>query len=107
MKLSDFDYNLPEERIAQKPVSPRDSSRLMVVSDSIEHRKFTDVVDYLNKGDVLVLNETKVIHAKLVGKKETGGKVELIISKYDGKICQCRIKTKNPKLGNKLEWDSE
>ncbi|MBD3355363.1 tRNA preQ1(34) S-adenosylmethionine ribosyltransferase-isomerase QueA [Candidatus Woesearchaeota archaeon] len=99
MKLSDFDYKLPKERIAQKPVSPRDFSRLMIINDKIEHRKFSDIVDYLKEGDVLVLNETRVVHAKLTGKKETGSPAEIIVEETDGKICRCKIKTKNPRPG--------
>lgn len=80
MKLSEFDYNLPRGLIAQRPASPRASSRLMVLQDGkIAHKKFTDIVDYFQEGDVLVLNETKVMKAKLVGKKEHGGKVELML----------------------------
>ncbi|MBW2996614.1 tRNA preQ1(34) S-adenosylmethionine ribosyltransferase-isomerase QueA [Candidatus Woesearchaeota archaeon] len=102
MKLDDFDYDLPKERIAQKPISPRDSSRLMVINSKVEHKHFFDVVDYFSKGDVLVLNETKVIPAKLVGRKETGARVELIVSEAKGRKCKCRIKGKKPRKGNKL-----
>ena len=72
MKLSDFMYDLPEARIAQTPVEPRDHSRLMVVHRStgeIEHRHFYDIIDYLNPGDCLVVNETKVIPARLYGER--------------------------------------
>jgi S-adenosylmethionine:tRNA ribosyltransferase-isomerase len=83
MKTSDFDYELPPELIAQVPLEPRDSSRLMVLnraSGSIEHRRFSDLVDYLKAGDVLVFNDSRVIPARLSGKKaETGGKVELLL----------------------------
>jgi S-adenosylmethionine:tRNA ribosyltransferase-isomerase len=75
MKTSDFDYNLPKELIAQAPTYPRDSSRLMVVdraSSSIEHQKFIDIVDYLQKGDVLVWNNSKVFKARLFGKLHSG-----------------------------------
>ncbi len=105
LKLSDFDYNMPKERIAQKPVSPRDSSKLMVVNDKIEHREFFDIVDYLRERDVLVLNETKVVYAKLTGKKETGSPAEIIVEEVDGNRCRCRIKTKNPMPGVKLIFD--
>ena len=72
MKTSDFDYELPEELIAQTPVSPRDHSRLLVYDRQTKEtfdRHFYDVTDYLKKGDVLVVNETKVIPARLYGKK--------------------------------------
>ncbi|MBW2982144.1 tRNA preQ1(34) S-adenosylmethionine ribosyltransferase-isomerase QueA [Candidatus Woesearchaeota archaeon] len=102
MKLSDFDYNLPKEFIAQFPVSPRDNSKLMIINKKIHHKKFYNILDYLNKGDVLVVNETKVIPAKLTGKKTTGAKVELIIEEIDKNKYKCRIKATNPRVGNKL-----
>ena len=83
MKTSDFNYNLPEELIAQTPACPRDSSRLLVYhrnTGAIEHRIFHDVVDYLNPGDVLVVNQTRVIPARLYGVKEdTGGAIEFLL----------------------------
>ncbi len=83
MKTSDFDYLLPEELIAQTPIEPRDHSRMMVVhrdTDAIEHRRFYDLTDYLRPGDALVLNETKVIPARLLGVKEdTGVPVEVLL----------------------------
>lgn len=83
MRVDEFDYYLPEDRIAQHPVTPRDSSRLMVVDRStgeIHHRVFRDIVEYLNAGDVLVVNDTRVIPARLYGEREgTGGKVEVLL----------------------------
>ncbi|MDK2899542.1 MAG: S-adenosylmethionine:tRNA ribosyltransferase-isomerase [Thermosipho sp. (in: thermotogales)] len=82
MKLSDFDYYLPEELIAQTPAEPRDSSRLMVLNrkeKTIEHRIFRDIVEYLSPGDLLVRNITKVIPARLHGVKETGARVEILL----------------------------
>ena len=84
MKLSDFMYDLPEERIAQTPVEPRDTSRLMVLhraDHTIEHKHFYDVIDYLNPGDVLVINETRVIPARLIGERPTGGACEILLLK--------------------------
>ena len=84
MKLSDFMYDLPEERIAQTPVEPRDHSRLMVLhraNDSIEHKHFYDIIDYLNAGDALVINETRVIPARLIGERPTGGACEVLLLK--------------------------
>lgn len=85
MKTSDFYYNLPEELIAQHPVEPRDSSRLLVYdrqTKQIEHKHFYDVVDYLRKGDVLVVNNTKVLPARIYGNKEhTGGRIEFLLLK--------------------------
>jgi S-adenosylmethionine:tRNA ribosyltransferase-isomerase len=105
MKLEDFNYNLPKEFIAQKPFSPRDSSKLMVINSKIEHKRFHNLIDYLKKDDVLVINETKVIPAKLVGRKQTGAKAELIIEEIDGKQCRCRIKATKPRIGNKLVFN--
>ena len=87
MKLSDFMYELPEERIAQTPVEPRDHSRLLVVhrdTGKIEHRHFYDVIDYLNPGDCLVINETKVIPARLYGERPAGGACEVLLLKQVG-----------------------
>ena len=85
MKTEDFDYNLPEELIAQTPLKQRDSSRLMVLdknSGSIEHKHFTDIIDYLEAGDTLVLNNTKVLPARLIGeKKETKAVIEILLLK--------------------------
>jgi S-adenosylmethionine:tRNA ribosyltransferase-isomerase len=84
MKLSDFYYNLPKELIAQYPAHKRDESRLLVLHKDtgiIEHRIFKEITDYLNPGDLLVLNNTKVLAARLMGRKETGGKVEALMLK--------------------------
>ena len=84
MKLSDFMYDLPEERIAQTPVEPRDHSRLMVLhrdTGAIEHKHFYDVIDYLNPGDALVINETRVVPARLIGERPTGGACEVLLLK--------------------------
>jgi len=83
MKLSDFKYNLPKTIIAKFPASPRDSSRLLVLdrkNETVENKKFSDIVDYMSKGDVLVVNETKVMQARLYGKKErTNAKIEVFV----------------------------
>lgn len=85
MKTSDFYYELPQELIAQTPIEPRDHSRLLVYhrdSKQIEHRHFYDIVDYLRKGDVLVVNNTKVLPARIYGQKEgSGGKIEFLLLK--------------------------
>ena len=95
MNVSDFDYNLPEELIAQVPSAKRDECRLMVVhmdTDQIEHKKFYNIIDYLNPGDCLVLNNSKVLPARLYGIKEgTGAKVEFLLSK--------RMKGAGPAVG--------
>lgn len=85
MKTSDFYYNLPEELIAQTPAEPRDSSRLLVYNrnnKTIEHKHFFEITNYLRKGDVLVVNNTKVLPARIYGHKEgTGGKIEFLLLK--------------------------
>ena len=85
MKTDDFDYNLPEELIAQTPLAKRDSSRLMVLNKKtgeIEHKHFTDIIDYLERGDTLVLNDTKVLPARLIGEKEeTKAIIEILLLK--------------------------
>ncbi|MBC7081465.1 MAG: tRNA preQ1(34) S-adenosylmethionine ribosyltransferase-isomerase QueA [Thermoplasmatales archaeon] len=90
-----FYYNLPKERIAQFPKLPRDECKLLVVKkDKIEHRIFKDIVNYVEKGDVIVLNNSKVIKAKLHGKKDSGGKVEVLIIKKVQDGYECLIKGK-------------
>lgn len=82
MKVADFDFHLPPELVAQEPLERRDESRLMVVPrhGEIEHRSFRDIVDYLASGDALVLNDTRVMKARLMGTREgTGGKVEVLL----------------------------
>lgn len=85
MKTTDFDYNLPEELIAQHPIEKRDFSRLMVLNrqtNEIEHKHFYDLINYLNEGDTLVLNDSRVYHARLFGiKEETGAKIETFVLK--------------------------
>lgn len=96
MKLQDLNYSLPKELIAQVPVEPRSSSRLMVLNGSkIEHKKFYELVNYLREGDVLVLNDSKVVPARIRGKKKTGGRVEiLLISKSSETKWRCLVKGK-------------
>ncbi|MFL2640315.1 MAG: tRNA preQ1(34) S-adenosylmethionine ribosyltransferase-isomerase QueA [Dehalococcoidia bacterium] len=85
MDLSTFDYNLPNSLIAQNPVEPRDHSRLMIVNrenNRIEHKHFYDLPDHLDQGDVLLINETKVVGSRMIGEKEnTGGKAEILLLK--------------------------
>lgn len=88
MKTADFDYHLPEELIAQTPAEPRDGSRLMVLSRSssgVEHRNFRELLSFLQAGDLVVLNDTRVIAARLdARKKRTGGRVEILLLEQDG-----------------------
>ncbi len=101
MKVSEFNYELPEELIAQTPIQKRDESRLMVLNkktQTIEHKKFKDIIDYLEPGDVLVRNNTKVIPARLYGKKETGANVEfLLLNNIEADIWETIVRP-----GNKL-----
>ena len=96
MKLSEFDYHLPEELIAQTPLEKRDTSRLMVLdrkTETIEDKHFYDILDYLHEGDILVRNNTKVIPARLYGtKEETNGHVEVLLLKDKGQdIWECLV----------------
>ena len=106
-KLCDYDYHLPEELIGQEPREPRDHSKLMLVDKSnkkIEHKHFYDIIDYLQEGDILVRNSTKVIPARLFGHKETGGVLEiLLIKRINLDTWECLLKpAKKLKLGQKL-----
>ncbi|NCD01046.1 tRNA preQ1(34) S-adenosylmethionine ribosyltransferase-isomerase QueA [bacterium] len=100
LKKEDFYFNLPKELIAQKPIEPRDHSRLLVLNKGngeIKHKNFFDIIDYFKKGDVLIINNTKVFPARLIGeKKDSHGKVEvfLLLEKEKG-IWECLVKGKN------------
>lgn len=108
MNLDDFDYHLPEELIAQKPAESRDKSRLLVLhkdSGLIEHRIFSDCIDYLRNGDVLVVNSTRVIPARLFGvKEETGARIEVVLLKrHDIQTWETLVKPgKRVKPGTKI-----
>ncbi len=87
MKTDTFKYTLPQERIAQHPVTPRDASKLMVLGREdgpITHKQFSDLLDYIKAGDILVVNDSRVLPARLYGHKETGGKVEILLLKRLG-----------------------
>lgn len=109
MKTSDFDYNLPQELIAQHPLEHRDRSRLMIVrrSDgSIEHSTLSDIVGYLVKGDVLVFNNSRVIPARLYGRKvDTGGKVEILLLRHsDNDVWEALVRPgRRVKIGDRIE----
>lgn len=109
MKLSDFDYKLPDELIAAYPAEPRDSSRLMVVdrkSGQISDRHFFDIVDYLNAGDLLVVNNSKVYPARIIGKNVlTDGKVEILLNHEVGKG-SWEVIGRNLKAGAKIIFDN-
>ncbi|MBZ6005891.1 tRNA preQ1(34) S-adenosylmethionine ribosyltransferase-isomerase QueA [Paraclostridium bifermentans] len=110
MKTSDFYFDLPEELIAQTPLEDRSNSRLMVLdrkTGDVEHKIFKDVIDYLNPGDCLVLNNTRVIPARLIGEKvDTGGKIEFLLLKRTEKdVWQALVKPgKRAKIGTKFSF---
>ena len=110
MKTSDFDFYLPEELIAQHPLEKRDYSRLMVLDKAtgeIEHKHFYDVIEYLNSGDTLVLNNTRVMPARLIGEKsESGGKIEfLLLKRIEGDKWECLAKPgKRAKIGTEFTF---
>ena len=127
MRTDDFDYNLPEELIAQAPAEPRDSCRLLVLNrkgsdaadavalkhgGTVEHRIFRDIIDYIEPGDLLVINKTRVMPARLMGRKaETGGVVETLLLKRRedvdplGHVWECLVKPgKRLKPGAKIEY---
>jgi S-adenosylmethionine:tRNA ribosyltransferase-isomerase len=104
MKLSDFDYHLPDELIAQKPLAQRSASRLLCVSPSagdITNGQFTDITTFLNPGDLLVFNDTRVVPARLFGQKQTGGKIEVLVERIlDDQALLAHVRaSKSPKPG--------
>ena len=117
-RLSDYDFQLPEDRIAQKPCSRRSDARLMHIqknSTAISHQRFSRLPDILHKGDLLVVNNTRVIPARLSGKKSTGGRVEVLIIDYAAGLkslentrsfqCQCLVRaSKMPKKGSVIHF---
>lgn len=106
MRLSDFDYNLPKELISQYPLKQRDSCRLMVLdckNKAIKHTVFSNITEYLRKGDLLVLNNTKVLPARLFGTRLTGGRVEvLLLNKKRNLVFDALIKPNRVKLNEKI-----
>src|SRR5689334_22943251 len=107
MKTSDFDYHLPESSIAQTPAEPRDSSRLLVldrVHGNLAHKIFRDIVEYLQPNDLLVLNQTRVIPARIFAKKETGGRVELLLlRRRDSLTWEALVGGKGLRVGTKVQ----
>ena len=99
MFLSDFDYDLPAELIARYPTSERCGSRLLVVGAELDDRRFGDVPELLAPGDLLILNDTRVIRARLFGRKSTGGRVEILVERIlaDGEVLAQVRASKSPK----------
>ncbi|MDQ2691700.1 MAG: S-adenosylmethionine:tRNA ribosyltransferase-isomerase, partial [Chloroflexota bacterium] len=110
MKTSDFDYHLPESSIAQTPVEPRDSSRLLVLhraTDEVEHRIFRDIGHYLRTGDLLILNQTRVIPARIYARKETGGRVELLLLRRRDEVTwEALVGGKGLRIGRSIEVEN-
>ena len=104
MQLSDFDFTLPKELIAKYPSETRSSCRLLLLNrqtGQIEDKVFTDIIDYINQGDLLIFNNTKVIPARLYGKKASGGKIEILIERLleDNRALAHIKASKSPKIG--------
>ncbi len=113
MRLSDFSYTLPPELIAQKPADRRDASRLMILdrsSRTVAETPFPDIINLFREGDLLVLNDTRVIPARLIGKKESGGRIEIFLSRRvaaEGQLWHCLVKSsKRPRPGQIVELSS-
>ncbi len=104
MLIDEFDYPLPQEMIAQKPAVPRDSCKLLVLKNGIHHHFFYELMDYLESGDVVVLNDTRVIHARIHARKETGGKLELLVLGSNDHLFKCLVKGK-VREGTKIIFD--
>ena len=96
IRLSDYDYDLPPGLIAQRPAARRDESRLLVLdrkTEAIAHRRFRDIVEYVRPGDLLVLNDTKVLRARIIGRRATGGRVEaLLLREKEGGVWEALFK---------------
>lgn len=109
MQLSDFDFSLPEHLIAQHPTKQRTQSRLLIAGTPIEDKKFINIIDYLKPNDLLVLNNTKVMPARLYANKETGAKVEIMINRIlsDTQALVMMKSSKSPKIGSKILLDNQ
>ena len=111
MKLSEFDYSLPKELIAQYPLKEREECRLMVLdrqSQKLSHKIFKDISEYFQEGDCLVLNNTKVIPARLFGKRRTGGRVELFLLEKKNPVCEALVKpSARLKEGERIKLESD
>ncbi len=108
MKTSDFDFHLPDELIAKYPLEKRTSSRLLVFSNEIEHKSFKDIVNYFEKGDLLVVNNTAVIPARVFGQKDSGGLVEVMLERImeDNRALVQIRSSRSPKIGTKLNLEN-
>ncbi|MFH0918554.1 MAG: tRNA preQ1(34) S-adenosylmethionine ribosyltransferase-isomerase QueA [Candidatus Omnitrophota bacterium] len=106
LKLAEFDYPLPKELIAQYPLEKRDQARLLIVNRKlrqISHAVFKDIAWFFKKNDLLVLNDTKVLHCRLMGKKTTGGRVEILLTRrLNGTTFSCLVQPSRTKVGEKI-----
>jgi S-adenosylmethionine:tRNA ribosyltransferase-isomerase len=111
MKLSDFDYALPKELIAQYPLKERDAARMLVIDrgkSKIEHRNFKEIINHLRKGDLLILNDTKVLPARLIGRRLTGGKAEiLLLHRKEGLTFRVLLKPARLRLQEKIFFNGK
>ncbi len=112
LNVNDYDFNLPENLIAQSPLENRSESKLLILNDdnSIEHKQFSNIIDYLHEGDVLVLNDTRVIPARLFGtKKNTGANIEvLLLNETDADVWKCLVKpAKRIKVGDQVSFGDD
>src|SRR4051812_23169643 len=107
LRTDDFDYELPPELIAQTPMEPRDASRLLVLNraaDTIEHGVFRDLPRYLRRGDLLVANESRVIPARLFGRKASGGRIELLLlRRRDETTWETLVRGKGLAVGSRVQ----
>jgi len=107
LQTSDFDYHLPESSIAQTPIEPRDSSRLLVLhrdTGTLEHKIFREIGEYLHPNDLLVLNQTRVIPARIYARKSTGGRVELLLLRREDELTwQCLVGGKGVRVATKIQ----
>ena len=108
MKTSDFNYDLPEKLIANYPLDKRSSSRLLVYKDQIDHKTFIDIINYFEEGDLLVVNNTSVIPARVYGNKESGGSVEVMLERImeDNRALVQIRSGRSPKIGTVIHLDS-
>ena len=108
MKTSDFNYHLPEELIANYPLEKRSLSRLLVFNNDIAHMKFMDIINFFNEGDLLVVNNTSVIPARIFGQKESGGAIEVMLERImENNQALVQIRSgRSPKIGSFLNLDS-
>ena len=108
MKTSDFDYHLPEELIANYPLHSRSSSRLLIYLNQIDHKTFKDILDYFEEGDLLVVNNTSVIPARIYGNKKSGGSVEVMLERImENNQALVQIRSgRSPKIGTEIILDS-